>query len=678
MKKLMLSLFSVVLVMLCVNSVQALSVDDVVSAYQKSAEFKKLDNGKVTYKDGVITITHGTNGKIVMPVGSDGVLDFYATDTDYEIVKGFVEVALKAQGYTDKDIQKIYTSNYTYEKNGVQIKKADKNVTYFADKIKSIVKSDNHLFYHDSSLTNGAGDNSYRYSGDFYEVNNWVQFGNASQKSSDGYCTSDWYYSVPYVSSENQVQACVNGTLEAEHGSPYVHDGDHDNVPEYKCENKVMTVYVAEGHGVVILDLPSDATDVQAIEGQVFASDEDFANSYNRKYNTIAPANGYNNFDMGNKALEPTTAKKVSLSSTDVTPNYNIAAEKDSTTGKYVFKFTSTIKGYSSAQETYPMEYEDGSIHDKYMVPVKFKVKYKSSTCSNNENDLYRVVGVFGNKVKLIKARAADKTLLGDNGEYDSSTTAADVYGKYFWNKSNKQSYDGTDYWNVWKDSKLNTVNLNTNFLKNIGSKWASFIDYEDWVIGGNENAKIKDQNPKTVYQNEIVSPVTDPSGAKTYLARVGLMYVSDFLYATQKDDWDTAKIGSDLTDTNWIDEGIDYSHYTITRVSNEVKKVFATHMTTSIVSTDNSIYAKPAFYLIPATTFTGGVGTYLDPYTISLGGNVVKVNLIKANLDREKEVIPANPKTGAALPIVAGILLIAGAFGIRYYTKRKNVINNI
>ena len=48
----------------------------------------------------------------------------------------------------------------------------------------------------------------------------------------------------------------------------------------------------------------------------------------------------------------------------------------------------------------------------------------------------------------------------------------------------------------------------------------------------------------------------------------------------------------------------------------------------------------------------------------------VIEENKVSNNID--------NPKTGAAIPVVAGIILISSAVGIRVYTKRKNLIKNI
>ena len=67
-------------------------------------------------------------------------------------------------------------------------------VIYLNDYIKSLytgTQGDNNIYYHDSSLTNGAGDSSYRYAGASSSVNNFVCFGN-----SENVCPDDSLYRI--------------------------------------------------------------------------------------------------------------------------------------------------------------------------------------------------------------------------------------------------------------------------------------------------------------------------------------------------------------------------------------------------------------------------------------------------------------------------------------------------
>ena len=75
---------------------------------------------------------------------------------------------------------------------------------YLVDHIKSLYTTQgvNNLYLHDSTLTNGAGDNSYRYAGSSETTNNFVCFG---YDSTDGSCSTDYLYRIIGV-FDNQVK----------------------------------------------------------------------------------------------------------------------------------------------------------------------------------------------------------------------------------------------------------------------------------------------------------------------------------------------------------------------------------------------------------------------------------------------------------------------------------------
>ena len=95
---------------------------------------------------------------------------------------------------------------------------------------------------------------------------------------------------------------------------------------------------------------------------------------------------------------------------------------------------------------------------------------------------LYRIIGVFGDQVKLTKNTSI---------------------GQYDWES------------NTWSESKLNTETLNGTFLNDLGATCSSMISYVYWKVGGNTDANIRNVIVKNAYINEIVSPVANT----TYLA---------------------------------------------------------------------------------------------------------------------------------------------------------------
>lgn len=235
-------------------------------------------------------------------------------------------------------------------------------------------------------------------------------------------------------------------------------------------------------------------------------------------------------------------------------------------------------------------------------------------------DNLYRIIGVIDDKVKLIKADFASSTLLGKNGDYAYSGTPSSSYkgsltkiDRYYWNKTSEQ--------NTWSISSLNTTNLNTNFINNIGSAWASKIVTTTWKVGGGD---FRSFVPKIVYQNEVVNPQAGQYSATNeteYSAKIGLMYVSDYGFAAIPDAWTlTMGLYNNLTATNnnWIYIGD--GDWTITPMTTMVDYL-------NVISSDGQIVigfvgmdsfgARPVFNLDTSIEYVSGAGTHNDPIII-------------------------------------------------------------
>ena len=242
-------------------------------------------------------------------------------------------------------------------------------------------------------------------------------------------------------------------------------------------------------------------------------------------------------------------------------------------------------------------------------------------------DNLYRIIGVFGDKVKLIKADYATTALLGADGDYKQAYTAtrndsssykgnnlANI-AAYNWNKSNQ---------NTWSLSILNKTNLNTNFITNIGADWAAKIAETTWKVGGNTGANIGNQPAKTAYQNEIVSPVTTNSqdNATELKAKIGLMYASDYGFAAAPSSWTTnlySYDGADIKNVNWMYMGL--AEWTISR--NAGDSVFAFDVSYTGYVGDNFVGnfaygVRPVFNLSSSVNYVSGSGTAADPILVN------------------------------------------------------------
>ena len=238
-------------------------------------------------------------------------------------------------------------------------------------------------------------------------------------------------------------------------------------------------------------------------------------------------------------------------------------------------------------------------------------------------DNLYRIIGVFGNNVKLIKYDSATSALLGTDGDYQEIRTPNAPYYKgslttintYYWNNSTSR--------NAWSESLLNKTNLNTNFITNIGSEWANKIAVTTWKVGGNLAVNIVYVIPSAAYQNEIVNPVTKYStdNKTEYSAKIGLMYVTDYGFAAAPSAW-TAKLenyeDAAIKNVNWMYMGL--GEWTLSRSAVDGYRVFRMYDTGGV----SNFYAKdtyavrPVFYLSSSVNYASGSGTAADPISIN------------------------------------------------------------
>ena len=251
-------------------------------------------------------------------------------------------------------------------------------------------------------------------------------------------------------------------------------------------------------------------------------------------------------------------------------------------------------------------------------------VCFGSDAASCPADNLYRIIGVFDNQIKLIKYDYANSDLLGIDGDFGSSTytdTSSEYYkgskttiNRYHWNNSSET--------NNWNQSNLNIINLNKNYLNNIGSTWSSKIANHTWQVGGNTYDNIRSVSVKQTYQNEIVNPAE----STTYSAKIGLMYVSDYGYATSPANWNTTLSFYDtIKDNNWMFMGL--IEWTISRRSDNTSNVFNVSNigNVNVDRVNRGDYAvRPSFYLQPWVLYSNGYGSKENPYRISAPENLI------------------------------------------------------
>ena len=258
----------------------------------------------------------------------------------------------------------------------------------------------------------------------------------------------------------------------------------------------------------------------------------------------------------------------------------------------------------------------------------------EKTTCP--EDNLYRIIGEFDGKIKLIKAINATSTLLGTNGDYNSdnlyyfwsninscSNSSAYVENKSVVRLSNKNniaapSTDETEACNVWYYSPLNKINLNTNFVNNIGTNWATKIDLFSWKDSHNYVDVIRGALPAVAYQSEITNSKV------SYDGNIGLMYVTDYGFAASSESWGKTLSNyndNSVTSVNWMYSGLD--EWTITPAINYSHDIYAFFIksdgsvSAQVVKSESGVLdlvVRPVFYLNSSVTYKSGTGESIDP----------------------------------------------------------------
>ena len=211
------------------------------------------------------------------------------------------------------------------------------------------------------------------------------------------------------------------------------------------------------------------------------------------------------------------------------------------------------------------------------------------ATCP--DANLFRIIGVFGDKTKVIRAKSV---------------------GNKQWHSSES---------NTWSSSSLNTY-LNGEYLTSLGTL-ADKIATTTWKVGGGYWANIATSVPKTAYQYEVGSSASSTTVDK----KIGLMYVSDYYYSASPSAWtlvgynssDATKDYRAATSTNWLYLGS--TEWTISRDSDDTNYAFGVTSTGDVnfsIVDSRSFAVRPSFNLESSVKYVSGSGSMSDPVRVN------------------------------------------------------------
>ncbi len=619
---------------------------------------KKISGYDITTKTGLVTIFN--NREIIAAPKAEDKWNITITFVNYEADQNAnTGKALSAKLMIQKT--KVVQTVANICKNGQSLSSC----------IMAMNGVDDNLYHHDGTLENGINDGSYRYAGinvqpdyysctykDAYVSNLDGKLG----KSLKGDCDS---VSMVYVEEVLYIDKSINKLFTDKttvkwdnannkcvttNGEEVMFDVG-ETLPQSLCNGYAYKIVTPEGEtlwggGIKIEELgPGEET--------LFTS-EDKENQkpalYSCKYNGI----DVQNLEEGdiNSSLKGDCSSVYKYSVMVNNDKYIDKSLDKAIANKQAVKWDSANnKCVTSTGADVSIELEEDCTGDAYFIGGNWLVNVvienmgagvesegvKNYVCfGSNESpcptdNLYRIIGVFDHKisetqteqrVKLIKYDYATSDLLGTDGDYRGGYIYGSSHYKgsnfdniaaYYWNRATRK--------NTWSESNLNKVNLNINFINNIGKEWADKIVETTWKVGGNTRDNIYSAIPSVAYQNEILNPMSNTTDSKTeYNAKIGLMYVSDYGFAADPSEWTTELAFHDISgEKNWMDMGL--TEWTITRYADDSDHAFEASVQYGIVY-DDYVYSRdgirPTFSLSSSITYESGIGTATDPIRIN------------------------------------------------------------
>ena len=201
---------------------------------------------------------------------------------------------------------------------------------------------------------------------------------------------------------------------------------------------------------------------------------------------------------------------------------------------------------------------------------------------------------------------------LEKNDKYDVMLTAPDAC-------------DGTNNWA--RPATLNTE-LNITYLNSLDSTSKSMIGQTKYYLGGYETASIATQDMYSYERKISGTAYYNDTNPNNWIGKIGLMYVSDYGYASS--DCNNSTNLKSCNNQDWLNNIIslntNYSDsWTITTSLGSWRRVSSFYVNNQGVSdmyvcgmdSDKQIF--PTLYLKSNVLITGGDGTSSNPYKLSI-----------------------------------------------------------
>ena len=259
-------------------------------------------------------------------------------------------------------------------------------------------------------------------------------------------------------------------------------------------------------------------------------------------------------------------------------------------------------------------------------------IRYYGSNPNNYvsfNNELWRIIGVFGNNVKLIRSES-----LGNLSWDSSESTINSGWGVNEWSQSDLKNYLNTMYYGgtsvtCYGGTKNSTTTCPTGTIDETAK---SLIDNHIWNTGAIEyntrtdtlafyNAERGTKTGKTctgsTYCNDLIIRTTKWTGC------IGLPYITDWAYASENSVCETNMATGECNKNNWLHKGSGWGNfiwYLSPKVgSKPLWQIYGDGFTNVNSLAYMNYFFFPAIYLKSNVLKLEGTGTSTDPYELSL-----------------------------------------------------------
>ena len=262
-------------------------------------------------------------------------------------------------------------------------------------------------------------------------------------------------------------------------------------------------------------------------------------------------------------------------------------------------------------------------------------------------NDLYRIIGVFDSNshgvsgtemVKLIRARilggaswgvyntdSSTGTCSGDANDWTGKSTTSKanlnvLLNEYFYNKTSTSSnYGDCANWTYfYSDNSDKTKDCSNIITYGIDSSLRGYIESATWYLYGSGTSQSK-QNWYLCERGGNSCTTSGPNtGDASVTSKMGLMYVSDYLYASgyYSSTDTTTQQEFYYGNENWLYKGNDWTQTPYASGADLTWSVEGGRANPNYAFNPNGW--RPTFYLKSSVYVTGGNGSFDNPYTIA------------------------------------------------------------